>query len=108
MASIRSSPFWNTRTIRPESSWGNSEVLIDWLSIVEIDKVIHVVKTNMVKHVVDVESVGKSSDEIDKDIVSFGEWQLEQEDWSCVYASNKLYLHAVHVVPSKHESDQHW
>nr|GEW93646.1 hypothetical protein [Tanacetum cinerariifolium] len=47
----------NTGTIRPESSWGNSEVLmVDWLSMVETDKVIHLVETDMVKLVVDIES----------------------------------------------------
>ncbi|GKB94170.1 hypothetical protein Tco_0980307 [Tanacetum coccineum] len=52
--------------------------------------------------------IGKGADEIDKETVSFGEMQLEQEDSSCVHASNKLHLHVVHIVPSKHESDQHW
>ncbi|GJZ43365.1 retrovirus-related pol polyprotein from transposon TNT 1-94 [Tanacetum coccineum] len=29
MASMRSSPFWNTRTIRPESGWENSDCCMD-------------------------------------------------------------------------------
>ncbi|GKD26440.1 hypothetical protein Tco_1232654, partial [Tanacetum coccineum] len=69
--------------------------------------VIHTVKIDKVKQIVDVKSSGKSADEIDKETVSFGEMQLKQEDQSCVHALIKLHLHAVHVVPSKHESDQH-
>ncbi|GKD59173.1 hypothetical protein Tco_1296682, partial [Tanacetum coccineum] len=80
---------------------------IDWLSIVKTDKVIHTLKTDMVKLVVDDESFGKSSDEIDKETVSFDKLQLKQEDLSCVHALNELHLHVVHVVPSKHEADQH-
>ncbi|GKD62238.1 hypothetical protein Tco_1299747, partial [Tanacetum coccineum] len=77
------------------------------LSIVEIQKVIHIVKIDKVKQIVDVESSGKSADEIDKETVSFGEMQLKQEDQSCVHASIELHFHVVHVVPSVHESNQH-
>ncbi|GKB54838.1 hypothetical protein Tco_0905591 [Tanacetum coccineum] len=70
-------------------------------------KVIHTVKIDNVKQIVDVESSGKSVDEIDKETVSFGEMQLKQEDQSCVHASIELHLHVVHVVPSEHESNQH-
>ncbi|GKB74931.1 hypothetical protein Tco_0936343 [Tanacetum coccineum] len=45
--------------------------MIDELSIVETDKVIHTVETDKVKQIVDVESSGKSANEIDKEIVSF-------------------------------------
>ncbi|GJX63786.1 hypothetical protein Tco_0296686 [Tanacetum coccineum] len=76
-------------------------------NIVETQKVIHIVKINKVKQIVDVESSGKSADEIDKETVSFGEIQLKQDDRSCVHASIKLHLHVVHVVPSEYESDQH-
>ncbi|GKG27088.1 hypothetical protein Tco_0402791, partial [Tanacetum coccineum] len=91
---MRSSPLWNIGTIRPESGWENSEVLmIDELSIVETDEVIHTVKTDMVKLVVDVENSCKSADEIDKKTVSFGEMQLKLEDQSYVHASDELHLH---------------
>ncbi|GJU02855.1 hypothetical protein Tco_1113193 [Tanacetum coccineum] len=40
-------------------------------SIIEIQKVIHTVKIDKVKQIVDVESSGKSADEIDKETVSF-------------------------------------
>ncbi|GKF98724.1 hypothetical protein Tco_0297507, partial [Tanacetum coccineum] len=62
-------------------------LMIDELSIVETDKVIHTVDTDKVRRIIDVESFGKSADEIDKETVSFGEMQLKQEDWSCVHAS---------------------
>ncbi|GJW77959.1 hypothetical protein Tco_0139641 [Tanacetum coccineum] len=77
------------------------------LSIVEIQKVIHTVKIDEVRQIVDVESSGKSADEIDKETVSFGEMQLKQEDRSYVHASIKLHLHVIHVVLSEHKSDQH-
>ncbi|GJS40623.1 hypothetical protein Tco_0565666 [Tanacetum coccineum] len=101
MASMGSSPFWNTGTIRPESE----VLMINELSIVETEKVIHTVETDKVKQIVDVESSGKSVDEIDKETVSFGEMQLNQDDRICVHASIELHLHAVHVVPGEHESD---
>ncbi|GKC15406.1 hypothetical protein Tco_1012188 [Tanacetum coccineum] len=96
MASMGSSHFWNTDVL-----------MINELSIVETDMVIHTMKTDKVKQIVDVKSSGKSADEIDKETVSFGEMQLKQEDRSCVHASIELHLHAVHVVLSEHESDQH-
>ncbi|GJV90575.1 hypothetical protein Tco_1538388 [Tanacetum coccineum] len=80
---------------------------IDWVSIVETDKVIHTVETDIVKLVVEIESFGKSSEEFDKEIVSFDEFQLKQADLSCVHAFNGLHLHEIHVVPSKHEADQY-
>ncbi|GJX98025.1 hypothetical protein Tco_0355044 [Tanacetum coccineum] len=54
--------------------------MIDELSIVETDKVINTVETDKVKQIIDVESSGKSADEIGKETVSFGEMQLKQED----------------------------
>ncbi|GJZ07216.1 hypothetical protein Tco_0541009 [Tanacetum coccineum] len=81
--------------------------MIDELSIIETDKVIHTVKTDKEKQIVDVESSGKGANKIDKETVSFGEMQLKQEDQICVHASIELHLHDVHVVPSEHESDQH-
>ncbi|GJY56827.1 hypothetical protein Tco_0455942 [Tanacetum coccineum] len=107
MASMGSSPFWNTGTIRPESGWENSEVLmIDELSIVETDKVIHTVETDMVKLVVEIECFGKSFDEFDKETGSSDGLQPKQADLSCVHALNEPHLHEIHVVPSKHEADQ--
>ncbi|GJY46730.1 hypothetical protein Tco_0435793 [Tanacetum coccineum] len=106
MASMGSSPFWNTRTIRPESGWENSEVLmIDELSIVKTDKVNHTIKTDMVK-LVEIECFGMSFNEFDKETKSSDGLQPNQVDLSCVHALNKLHLHEIQVVPSKYEADQ--
>ncbi|GJT97511.1 hypothetical protein Tco_1093029 [Tanacetum coccineum] len=95
-------------------SLGNSDCWWSWESILfeewmmmKRKRVIHTVKIDKVRQIVDVESSGKNAEEIDKETVSFGEMQLKQEDWSCVQASIELHLHVVHVVPSEHESDQH-
>ncbi|GJZ37807.1 hypothetical protein Tco_0583998, partial [Tanacetum coccineum] len=66
--------------------------MVDWLSIVETDKVIHTVETDIVKLVVEIESFGMSSDEFNKETVSVDELQLRQADLSCVHALDKLYL----------------
>ncbi|GJS71277.1 hypothetical protein Tco_0704118 [Tanacetum coccineum] len=66
------------------------------------------VKTDMVKHDVVVESLGKCVDEIDKPTELIGEMQLKQEDQSCVHASNELHLHVFRVVVGKYEADQYW
>ncbi|GKF52034.1 hypothetical protein Tco_0148501, partial [Tanacetum coccineum] len=76
------------------------------LSIVETDKVIHTVETDIVKLVVEIESFGMSSDEFDKETGSSKGLQPKQADLSYVHAVNELYLHEIHVVPSKHEVDQ--
>ncbi|GJW11297.1 hypothetical protein Tco_1577124 [Tanacetum coccineum] len=60
-----------------------------------------------VEAVLKVECFGKCLDEFDKVTVLFGEMQLKQKDQNCVHASNKLHLHVVHVVPNKHEANQH-
>ncbi|GKG15544.1 hypothetical protein Tco_0357867, partial [Tanacetum coccineum] len=73
-----------------------------------IEEVIPTVETNIMKLEVEIESFGKNSDKIDKETVLFDELPLKQEDLSCIYALNELHLHVVHVVPSKHEADQHW
>ncbi|GJW66871.1 hypothetical protein Tco_0121295 [Tanacetum coccineum] len=102
MASMGSSPFWNTGTIR-----SNSEMLmIDELSIVETDNVIHIVETDMVKHVAEIEYLGMSFDEFDKETGSSDRLQPKQADLSYVHALNEPHLHEIHVIPSKHEADQ--
>ncbi|GJT22990.1 hypothetical protein Tco_0892927 [Tanacetum coccineum] len=73
--------------------------MIDELSIVETDKVNHIVEMDMLRLVVEFECFGKCIDEFDKVIVLFGEMQLKQEDQSYVHASNGSSLHVVHVVP---------
>ncbi|GJZ74314.1 hypothetical protein Tco_0638460, partial [Tanacetum coccineum] len=101
MASMGSSPCLNTRIVRPKSSGGNSEVLmVDWLSIVETEKVIYTVEIE-----VEIESFGMSSNEFDKETGSSDGLQPKQEDLSCVHALNELHLHEIHVVTSKHKVD---
>nr|GEU40608.1 hypothetical protein [Tanacetum cinerariifolium] len=75
--------------------------MMDWLSIVETDKVIHTVETDIVKLVVEIKSFGMSSDDFDKEIVSFDELQLKQADLSFIHALNELHLHETRVVPSQ-------
>ncbi|GKA07556.1 hypothetical protein Tco_0686780 [Tanacetum coccineum] len=108
MASIGSSLCLNTGTVRPKSNWGNSEVLmIDYLSIVETDKVIHTTETDIVTLVVEIESFGMSFDEFDKETRSPDGLQPKQADLNCVYALNELHLHETRVIQSKHEADQY-
>ncbi|GKF66180.1 hypothetical protein Tco_0192697 [Tanacetum coccineum] len=79
----------------------------DCLSIVETDKVIHTVKTDIVKLVVKIKSFGMSSDEFDKETGSSDRLQPKQVDLNCVHALNEPHLHEISVVPNKHEADQY-
>ncbi|GKB97418.1 hypothetical protein Tco_0983555 [Tanacetum coccineum] len=81
--------------------------MIDCLSIVETDKMIHTVETDIVKLVVEIESFGVSSNEFDKETGSSDGLQQKQVDLSCVHALNGLHLHEIRVVPNKHEADQY-
>ncbi|GJU45468.1 hypothetical protein Tco_1202734 [Tanacetum coccineum] len=56
--------------------------MIDCLSIVETDKVIHTVKIDIVKLMVEIESFGMSSDEFDKETGSSDGLQPKQADLS--------------------------
>ncbi|GKC86849.1 hypothetical protein Tco_1147498 [Tanacetum coccineum] len=80
--------------------------MIDELSIVKTDKVIHTVETDMVKLMVEIECFGMSFDEFDKETGSFDGLQSKQADLSCVHALNESHMHEIHVVSSKHEVDQ--
>nr|GFB67133.1 hypothetical protein [Tanacetum cinerariifolium] len=82
-------------------------VMIDYLSIVEIDKVIHTTKNDMVKLVVEIKCFDMSVNEFHKEAGSSDGLQPKQADQSCVYALNEPHLHEIHVVPSKHEADQY-
>nr|GFC63483.1 hypothetical protein [Tanacetum cinerariifolium] len=57
---------------------------------------------------VEIEYVGKIVDAFDKATGSFDELQPEQVDLNYVHALNEAHLHEIHVVPSKHEVDQHF
>ncbi|GJV07640.1 hypothetical protein Tco_1345296 [Tanacetum coccineum] len=54
--------------------------MIDCLSIVETDKVIHTMETDIVKLAVEIESFGMSSDEFDKETGSSNGLQPKQAD----------------------------
>ncbi|GJY74515.1 hypothetical protein Tco_0478946 [Tanacetum coccineum] len=75
--------------------------------IVDTDKVIHTMETDIVKLVVKIESFGMSSDEFDKETRSSDGLQQKRADLSCVHALNELHLHEIHVAPRKHEADQY-
>ncbi|GJY99056.1 hypothetical protein Tco_0516486 [Tanacetum coccineum] len=81
--------------------------MIDELSIVESDMVIHTVEFDMVKLVVEIKIVGMSSDEVDKETTSSDGLQPKQADQCCVHALNEPHLYEIHVVPSRHEADQY-
>nr|GEY57606.1 putative reverse transcriptase domain-containing protein [Tanacetum cinerariifolium] len=56
--------------------------------------------------VVEIENFGMSSDKFDEEIGSSDGLQPKQADLSYVHAINKLHMHEIHVVLSKHEADQ--
>nr|GEY47925.1 hypothetical protein [Tanacetum cinerariifolium] len=100
-------PYLHEIQVVPSTHEANQVLKIDWLSCVETDKVIHTMETDIVKHVVKIESFGMSFDDFDKETVSFDELQLKQADLSCIHALSELHLHEIHVVPSKHKADQY-
>nr|GEY22071.1 hypothetical protein [Tanacetum cinerariifolium] len=69
--------------------------------------VIHTEKTEMMRLVVKIEYVGKIADMFDKATWSFDGLQPEQVDLNYDHALNEPHLHEIHVVPNKHEADQH-
>ncbi|GJY95823.1 hypothetical protein Tco_0512184 [Tanacetum coccineum] len=94
---------WNSKR-GPEFTWKREDQIR--ANIVETDKVIRTVETDIVKLVVEIESFGMSADEFDKETGSSDGLQPKQVDLSCVHAINELHLHEIHVVPSNHEADQ--
>ncbi|GKB55259.1 hypothetical protein Tco_0906012 [Tanacetum coccineum] len=73
--------------------------MIDELSIVETDKVNHIVVTEMMKLMVEIECFGISFDDFDKETGSSVGLQLKQADQNCVHALNEPHLHDICVVP---------
>nr|GFC26264.1 hypothetical protein [Tanacetum cinerariifolium] len=71
------------------------------------DMVINTEKTEMMRLVVEIKYDGKIADVFDKATGSFNGLQPEQVDLNYVHALNEPHLHDIHVVPSKHEADQH-
>ncbi|GJV34539.1 hypothetical protein Tco_1394939 [Tanacetum coccineum] len=83
------------------------EYIKDYAESIKTDKVIHTMENDIVKLVVEIKSFGMSSDEFDKETGSSDGLQPKQADLSCVHALNKLHLHEIRIVPSKHEVDQY-
>ncbi|GKA90168.1 hypothetical protein Tco_0811980 [Tanacetum coccineum] len=81
-------------------------LMIDCLSIVETDKVIHTVETDIVKLVVEIKSFYMSSDEFDKETRSSDGLQPKQADMSFVHALNELHLIEIRVVPIRRKGIQ--
>nr|GEW29871.1 hypothetical protein [Tanacetum cinerariifolium] len=73
-------------------------LMIDWMSIVETEKMIHIVETDIVKLVVDIKSFGMCSDKFDEETGSSDGLQPKQADRCYVHALNKLYLHEIRIV----------
>nr|GEX88278.1 hypothetical protein [Tanacetum cinerariifolium] len=71
----------------------------DYLSIDENDKVNHIVVTDMMKLVVEVECFERSFDDVDKGTGSSDGLQPKQANLSCVHALNEPHLHEIHVIP---------
>ncbi|GKB21150.1 hypothetical protein Tco_0855073 [Tanacetum coccineum] len=92
MASMGSLPCLNTETVKP--------------SIVETEKAIHTVETDIVKLMLEIESFGMSVVEFDKETGSSDGLQPKQADLSYVHALNELHLHEIHVASSTHKADQ--
>nr|GEX90609.1 integrase, catalytic region, zinc finger, CCHC-type, peptidase aspartic, catalytic [Tanacetum cinerariifolium] len=69
------------------------------------DMVIHTVKTEMTKLVVEIKCVGMNVDEFDKETGSSDGLQPEQVDLNYVHSLKEPHLHTIHVVPSEHEAD---
>nr|GFA58166.1 hypothetical protein [Tanacetum cinerariifolium] len=77
------------------------------INTVKTDMVIHNTKTEIMRVMVEMECVGKIADAFDKATVSSDGLQPEEVDLNYVHALNEPYLDEIHVVPSKHEADQH-
>nr|GEY85705.1 hypothetical protein [Tanacetum cinerariifolium] len=79
--------------------------MIDCLSIVETDKVNHIVEIHIVTLVVGIESFGMNVDELDKETGSSDGLQPKQANMSYVHALDEPHLHEIHVFLSMHKAD---
>nr|GFB92300.1 hypothetical protein [Tanacetum cinerariifolium] len=69
--------------------------MVDWLSNVETDKVIHTVETNILRHMDETKSFGK----FDKETRSSDGLLPKQADLSYIHALKELHSHEIRVVP---------
>nr|GEZ24178.1 hypothetical protein [Tanacetum cinerariifolium] len=79
----------------------------EYVSIVETDMVIHTTTIEMMELVAEIKCVAMNADKFDKETGSSNGLQPKQADLSYVPTLNEPHLHKIHVVPSKHEADQH-
>nr|GEY74922.1 ribonuclease H-like domain-containing protein [Tanacetum cinerariifolium] len=63
-----------------------SSAKAEYKGVAKTDMVIHTIETNIVRHVDEIESFGKSSDEFDKETRSSNGLLPKQADLSCVHA----------------------
>nr|GEX94290.1 hypothetical protein [Tanacetum cinerariifolium] len=70
------------------------------LELLMLGQVIHTVKIDVVKLVVEIESFGMSLDNFDEETRSSDGLQPKQVDLSYVHALNEIHLHEIRVVPS--------
>nr|GEZ29873.1 hypothetical protein [Tanacetum cinerariifolium] len=75
---------------------------------VKAKMVIHTMKTEMMRLVVEIDCNGKIADAFDKATRSFDGLQPEQVDLNYVHALNEPHLHKIRVVLIKNGADQHF
>nr|GEU77745.1 hypothetical protein [Tanacetum cinerariifolium] len=73
--------------------------MIEYVSSVKSDMVIHTTKTDMMKLLVEIECFAMSADKSDKETGSSHGLQPKQADLSCVHALNEPHLREIHVIP---------
>nr|GFA85538.1 hypothetical protein [Tanacetum cinerariifolium] len=73
--------------------------------VLTIDKLIHTVKTDIVKLMIEIKNFGISLDEFDKETESSDGLQPKQVDLSCVHTLNELHLHEIRVVLMFNQGD---
>nr|GEZ55193.1 hypothetical protein [Tanacetum cinerariifolium] len=71
------------------------------------DVVFHTEKTGMLRLMFEIDVGGMTADVVDKVTCSFDDLQLNPVDLKCVHTLTKPHLHDIHVLPNRHEVDQH-
>nr|GEV50774.1 hypothetical protein [Tanacetum cinerariifolium] len=71
------------------------------------DIVFHMEKTGMLMLVVEIDVGGMTADVVDKLTFSSDYVQPRQVDLRCAHSLTELHWDDIHVVPDRHEVDQH-
>nr|GFA80081.1 hypothetical protein [Tanacetum cinerariifolium] len=71
------------------------------------DTMFHAEKTGMLMLVVETDVGGMTADVVDKLTCSSDDVQPKQVDLRCAHALTELHWRDIHVVPDRHEVDQH-